>query len=126
MSTTPRRFAILHHTGYGREHWDLLLEQDETLFTWQLGSCPASDQNFPIDAARIADHRKIYLDYEGPVSGARGHVTAVDRGKLTMISQDPQRIEFELEGESVAGRFVLTQVSESVWRLAQPSSSQYG
>lgn len=117
MSAVPRRFAILHHTGYGREHWDLLLEQDETLLAWQLRSFPTSDDDFPVAGVRIADHRKTYLDYEGPVSGDRGQVTAVDRGQLTMISQAPRRIEFVLAGGTLTGRFVLTQVGEGAWQL---------
>lgn len=31
-------------------------------------------------AERIADHRRIYLEYEGPLSGGRGEVSRVARG----------------------------------------------
>ncbi len=119
MSPTPRRFAILHHTDYGREHWDLLLETDETLLTWQLGDSPASAKPWPRDATRIADHRKAYLDYEGPVSGNRGSVKTFDRGKLTMISQDEGYLKITITGEVFSGDFVLTQVDESLWELAR-------
>lgn len=119
MSPTPRRFAILHHTDYGREHWDLMLESDRSLLTWQLWHDPTSAEPWPRDAVKIGDHRMAYLDYEGPVSGNRGRVTATDRGELTMISQAATRMGFELAGQHLTGEFVLTQVSESLWRFSR-------
>ncbi len=117
MSPTPRRFTILHHTDYGREHWDLLLESDRSLLTWKLWLDPASAEPWPRDAVRMADHRMAYLDYEGPVSGNRGRVWATDRGKLTMMSQAADCLQFELTGRHLTGGFVLTRVSESLWRF---------
>jgi hypothetical protein len=33
-------------------------------------------------ALRLADHRRMYLDYEGPVSGGRGSVVRMARGVI--------------------------------------------
>jgi hypothetical protein len=35
-----------------------------------------------IEMQRIADHRSLYLDYEGPISGDRGVVRRLDRGTI--------------------------------------------
>lgn len=44
-------------------------------------------------AERLADHRAMYLDYAGPVSGGRGTVTRLAEGKM--------KVEVEGEGELV-------------------------
>ncbi len=106
--TQPLRFVILHHTGHGDEHWDLMLEYADSLLTWQLEREPPSLAALPIPAKRIGNHRKLYLDYEGPVSGGRGTVRRVDDGSLVWLSIEPSRFEFVLHGKRLTGRFALT------------------
>ncbi len=110
------RFVILHHTGYGDEHWDLMLEAGESLWTWQLAADPTSGLAKPISARRIGHHRKLYLDYEGPVSGGRGHVRRVDRGTFDLISQAPIEIVLQLHGRRWSGTARLRQ-REANWIL---------
>ena len=67
-------FVVLHHTGMGAEHWDLLLQVPgrERLLTWRVAIPPekwAAAGDSEIAATRIADHRAIYLTYEGPILG---------------------------------------------------------
>ncbi len=78
----PSRFVILHHQVADGEHWDLMLERGDVLLTWQLAREPVDRSSLPIPAKRLADHRKGFLDYEGPVSGDRGHVRRVDTGTV--------------------------------------------
>ena len=78
----PLRFVILHHTVHGGEHWDLMLEQGNTLLTWQLLREPFELASLPIPARRIGDHRKAYLDYEGSLSRNRGDVRRVGEGRV--------------------------------------------
>lgn len=73
-----RRFAILKH-DHPFLHWDFLLDAGETLKTWRLLSPPAT--GIWIAAELLPDHRRIYLDYEGEVSGNRGTVTRVHHGR---------------------------------------------
>ncbi len=77
------RFAILTH-DHPFPHWDLLLEAGSFCRTWRLLSAP--DAPGMIAAEAIADHRRAYLDYEGPVSGGRGSVTQWDAGDLVWLS----------------------------------------
>lgn len=65
-------------------HWDLLLELDNgELLTWQIASFPdlkSLTQSLEIPAKRLKNHRLIYLDYEGPISGNRGSVQRLASG----------------------------------------------
>ncbi len=70
----PRFTLLAHHTE--PLHYDLLLERPDSCWTWRLTAPPGE----PLEATRIADHRKHYLTYEGEVSGGRGRVERVDRG----------------------------------------------
>ncbi|MEK6675248.1 MAG: DNA polymerase ligase N-terminal domain-containing protein [Planctomycetota bacterium] len=116
------RFVILHHTGFGNEHWDLMLEQGEILLTWRLEVDPTIRSNFPMGATRIGDHRKAYLDYEGPLSGGRGSVRRLDRGGLEWVATSPDRYEFHANGTVLKGLWVLeTQSGNWVLRAGETS-----
>ena len=72
------RFVILAH-DWPAPHWDLLLEADGVLKAWRLLADPASGD---APAEPNTDHRLLYLDYEGPVSGNRGTVARWDVGSF--------------------------------------------
>jgi hypothetical protein len=74
------RYAVLHHTGHGPPHYDVLFERSpggRALLTFRSPAWPITAET---QLERLADHRSIYLEYEGPVSGGRGEVRAVARG----------------------------------------------
>jgi hypothetical protein len=71
------RFAILAH-DWPTPHWDLLLEVGPVLRAWRLLAEPTVGTTVP--AQPNYDHRLLYLDYEGPLSGDRGRVTRWDAG----------------------------------------------
>ena len=71
------RFVLLEHNWNG-VHWDLMLEAGEVLRTWAIDAPIVSGRDLP--ARALGDHRKIYLDYEGQISGNRGNVRRVDAG----------------------------------------------
>jgi len=119
-SATRKRFAILHHQVGNGEHWDLLLEQEDSLATWQLPAAPAGPQVLPLPARRIADHRKLYLDYEGPIRGDRGRVRRIDGGTVRWIESGETSLVFELSGQVLHGRFRLEctlEASADAWCL---------
>lgn len=110
------RYVILHHEIGGGEHWDLMLERGDVLLTWQLLREPVSPADLPIPAHRIQDHRKAYLEYEGPLTGDRGIVKRVDHGAVTFVVFTESRIEMDLCGERLSGRFRLSGVGDE-WSL---------
>lgn len=95
MVASPMRFAILHHTGILSPHFDLLIETspDALLLTFRLQEWPIAA---PADILRQPDHRRLYLDYEGPISNNRGHVRRVAAGECTLSTFTPTSIDLTL------------------------------
>jgi hypothetical protein len=126
--TRMPRFVILRHElpeGQPRaSHWDLMFEAGSVLRTWAIDQdlLSVGDQT----AEALADHRRAYLDYEGPVSGDRGTVTRWDRGEFAIERDEPRRFVARLAGQKLQGR--LTLVSDQAghsWRVsftAEPTS----
>lgn len=108
------RFVILEHDHPFR-HWDFMLESGDVLRAWRLGAKPQAGVGVP--AEPLGDHRKAYLDYEGPVSGNRGSVKRWDAGTFAWEEDMPNRIVVRLQGEWCAGRAVLEQSSGNEWTL---------
>src|SRR5215213_6090693 len=98
------RFVILEH-DWPATHWDFLLEAGSVLRAWRLLAEPAAGRTVP--AEPNADHRPLYLDYEGPVSGGRGTVTRWDVGTFEWVEDGPGRVVVELRGAKLTGRFAV-------------------
>ena len=82
-----RRFAVLHHTGAeGEPHYDFLFETSDTssLVTFRLPEWPLTAAT-SYAATRLRDHRRLYLTFEGSISGDRGHVSRVAEGSIRVI-----------------------------------------
>lgn len=109
MPDSPLRYVVLHHTGHphhGEPHYDLMLEQaeDEPLLSIRLPAWP------PAEGMHIEwtpPHRRVYLDYEGPVSNNRGHVRRIASGTYRML-RSMQGAEQVLTFSEVPGVWVLT------------------
>ena len=118
------RFVILTH-DYPCLHWDFMLEKDAALRTWRLLQEPRVGEFVAAEA--IADHRKRYLDYEGPVSNDRGQVHRWDWGEYTCIEESAAFVQVHLAGQKLHGNAEL-QRDESAqtwtWRIKPLSSSQ--
>lgn len=103
-------FVLLHHRLSDKEHWDLCLEMGESLATWQIlrdprGRPDKKTGGYP--ARRIGDHRRAYLEYEGPISGGRGEVRRVDRGTWSAIELGQEVWVVRLEGVALQGVYRL-------------------
>src|SRR5205823_6438693 len=83
------RYVILHHEGFGEAHYDLMFESapGSLLMTWRATDWPFAAGDV---LTRIGDHRRDYLDYEGPVSNNRGQVRRVQSGTCQIASQSDQ------------------------------------
>ncbi|MHB1424494.1 MAG: DNA polymerase ligase N-terminal domain-containing protein [Gemmataceae bacterium] len=107
------RFVILEH-DYPLPHWDLMLEAGAMLRTWRLSSPPRRGE--VIRAVAVFDHRLIYLDYEGPISGNRGRVLRWDHGNFTGQVQDAKSIVVHLHGQRLQGVLRLEQEEGDSWQ----------
>jgi hypothetical protein len=101
-------FVLLEHDAVdGVRHWDLLVERPgaERLAAWRLDRCPL-DADADIPATRIQGHRRLYLDYEGEISGGRGVVRRLDRGTASSDGTG-DRVILALTGDRLRGRFEI-------------------
>jgi len=111
-------FVILHHTGHnsrgGGDHWDWLIQIPD-YFLAELGARMQANQGddfpglltFASEIApfqwtlgtrfwRLAPHRNLYLDYQGPISGGRGKVHRQAAGELEWIFLSDFQLRFRL------------------------------
>jgi hypothetical protein len=141
------RFVLLYHecpAKYARaSHWDLMLEAGESLRTWALlnlpqdwrdahsytaslvQSCAAASTENIIGAEPLGDHRRDYLEYEGPVSGERGRVTRIDAGRYQTLSESPQCWRIELSGGRLRSTATLAEGTSDAdnWTLTLDASN---
>lgn len=118
------RFAILWHhfpadsKTANDSHFDLLLEMEGCLLTFQIRELPTSSEDSErtsILARRIADHRPLYLDYEGEISDNRGFVRRVAGGFYRLVPARAAKTEKKTRVELTAGKAM--EISE---RLVRP------
>ncbi len=102
-------FVLLEHQTDAGVHWDLMIETPgrERLATWRLARNPIAQPDQAIAAEPIGDHRRMYLDYEGDLSGDRGRVARVDGGESQVVEQSANRLVVKLDGRELRGRFEL-------------------
>ncbi|HWB18981.1 MAG TPA: hypothetical protein VG711_01680 [Phycisphaerales bacterium] len=83
-----RTVVLRHELPDGNEHYDWLIasgtEEGSPLVTFQ---CARSVQEVEKSAEleRIADHRWVYLEFEGEISGNRGSVRRVAEGNVEIV-----------------------------------------
>ncbi len=124
------RFVLLKHsvpetfrqaTGRG-DHFDLMLESspESALWTWAMDkNVFDGDGGFSrCQADRLPDHRRIYLNFEGAVSGGRGSVKQIGSGTFSVLESSVGLTLAIVSGcDDVAGELVLTQSENNVWSL---------
>jgi hypothetical protein len=112
------RFVLLLH-DHPHVHWDLMLQADAVLWTWRLAAIPNREER--VAATRIGDHRLHYLDYEGPVSGNRGHVRREDHGHYTLLERSEEGLRLRVQGERLVGTLELLHVQGDQWEAVYRS-----
>jgi hypothetical protein len=88
-------YVVLRHTGHGEAHFDLMIEPTagaDTLLTWRADQWPLADGT---RLTPLGEHRRVYLTYEGPVSGGRGEVRRVAEGRCRLEWQDEWVVWFD-------------------------------
>ena len=108
------RFVVLHHTGVPEAHYDLLIDTaaDAPLRSWRCDAWPLAS------GARVTatpDHRRVYLQYEGAISGNRGQVARVDEGPCCIEVDASDELGARLIGRSEATMLHLKLLSKDTW-----------
>ncbi len=60
-----------------------------------------------LPARAIGDHRRLYLEYEGEISGNRGRVRRLDEGTYRVLLWSAEHIRVELAGSQLVGEVEL-------------------
>ncbi len=107
------RYVILEH-DHPQRHWDFLLEAGTVLRSWRLAEPPNPGKAVPAEPS--FDHRLVYLDYEGPISGGRGSVTRWDAGTYSG-SLEKTGLEVTVLGSRLHGILRIVTDSTGVWWL---------
>jgi hypothetical protein len=94
------RFVLLEHVWNG-VHWDFMLEYGDTLRTWAIEQPILEGRD--LSARALPDHRRLYLDYEGEISGGRGQVRRVDAGTYRSLLWSVSHVRVELAGSQLVG-----------------------
>src|SRR5262245_55315520 len=117
-SETGRSFVVQKHAARAL-HYDFRLELDGVLLSWAVPKGPSLSTNVKRLAVQTEDHPIDYRDFEGTIPRGQyggGTVIVWDRGTWRAVG-DPRdglergRLEFELEGEKLRGRFLLIRTS---------------
>ena len=111
-----RMFVVQRHRAR-RLHYDLRLEVNGVLASWAVPKGPTLDPARRNLAVQVEDHPMEYADFEGVIPAGEyggGDVIVWDRGTWTPVrTDDPAAaiakgdLHFDLQGEKLAGRFVL-------------------
>jgi hypothetical protein len=111
--SAPLRFVILHHQGINDPHFDIMLETAPAslLASWRSPLWPITQ---PTTLLQLPDHRRDYLEYEGEISGNRGHVTRIATGtyRVTHRSDDSKLIEWDAPA---VPSLLLTKLADNRW-----------
>jgi hypothetical protein len=110
------RYAVLHHTGIDEPHYDLLVETSagSDLAAWRLPDWPVDAD---VEAIRLKDHRRLYLSYEGGLSGDRGTVRRVADGECAVTEAAPDSLTVQIQTGGEMRSIRLAKRSGNVWRV---------
>ena len=112
----PLRYVVLRHEGVAQPHFDLMLETapGAALATWRIPRWPIDEQ---INIDKVAEHRRDYLDYEGPISGDRGHVKRVTAGTYRLDRKFDTLWDITLLTPAPQQRLILATTLPDQWAV---------
>jgi hypothetical protein len=114
----PSRMVLLEHTlPSGSTHYDWMFEHPDVaggpLISFRLSDRPdLAARGHRIRSERLGDHRRAYLDYEGPLSANRGSVKRLAHGLLLSLAETPTSLRLTLRWDQApVARWLATPVS---------------
>jgi bifunctional non-homologous end joining protein LigD len=119
MSQENKKFVIQQHTIDSDVHWDFMLELGGILQTYRLDKAPSEALHLAVNATKIFDHPLKFLTYQGPVNKGRGSVRIADSGSYEILNQSDDRLELDLNGKILKGKFTLTHIEGDNWQFGK-------
>lgn len=120
MQPRPNAIAVpsvilRHDTPDGGSHLDwMILRESGLLMTFRVASRP-DEAGGAFEGVGLADHRAIYLDFEGEISGGRGRVTRVARGVVAVVESSGARVVIEGGYGGARMRWIGSRVEGDRW-----------
>lgn len=106
---------VIHEHHASHLHWDLRLEMDGVLKSWAVPKEPPLVEGIKRLAIQVEDHPLEYASFEGTIpegSYGAGKVTIFDKGEFFLKEKTDKKIEFELKGKKLNGKYVLIKFKE--------------
>ena len=119
MTHENKKFVIQKHSTCPDIHWDFMLETDGILQTYRLDKAPGQVLRLAVNAVKIFDHPLKFLTYEGPVNKGRGNVRIAESGSYKIVHQAHNRIELNLNGKILKGKFTLFHIEGDNWQFGK-------
>ncbi len=100
---------VIHHHICEDEHYDLMIEDNDSLKTWRIVLKDLSKliDGHEIRGQRIKDHRKEYLSYEGQIKSGKGRVEIFDSGACVFIDNKINKIKCTFNGKIFRGEIII-------------------
>ncbi len=113
--------VLLHHTTRTGSHYDWLLTdpRDPQGKLWT-ARCELPSEHW-LGAGRLAlepiqPHRRVYLTYQGPITGGRGSVQRIDEGTFVPRLWTQSRIVIELNFQHCVAEIEMTRITTDRWQ----------
>ncbi len=112
---TALQYVILRHDGIDEPHFDLMFETypGSQLSTWRSTIWPISELT-PL--TRLKDHRRLFLNFEGELSGQRGYVSQIARGTCTVEVGENAVWTIRLLTGTPSQQLILESLDEERWQ----------
>ena len=114
------RFVVLRHCVSPDDvHFDLMIDAGDALATWRCPEAPDTAADVAMTCEKLADHRRRYLEYEGPLSQDRGEVRQHDGGYCRLLAADVGVWRIEFRGTQIRGHYELASLDQDrrFWSL---------
>ena len=109
------KMVIQKHTRDDATHYDLMLESQQTLWTWRFHDLPGSKPRQHCE--RSQDHDPGFLEYEGELSPGNGRVDIVEGGSFDLLSAREDEVDITARSGNIAGFCRLERKTGNDWVL---------
>lgn len=128
-SWVPRTVVLEHSLPDGTRHFDWLIESaepgpdatddDRSLLAFRVGVRIDEPSVGAFRAEALPAHRRLYLHYEGAISGDRGAVIRVADGACRIARKSADEIRIEVEFRGAQRVLVGLRLEGGVWAFGQ-------
>lgn len=108
MTDKKRIFVVQKHDA-SHLHYDFRLEMNGVLKSWAIPKQPPLRKGIKRLAIQVENHPLSYAKFEGEIKEGygKGKVEIWDSGKYLLMEKNREKIEVELFGRKLKGKYIL-------------------